>query len=261
MEGLPSRCHRRSRQQAGPAAGGARPRGGRDDQERVEAGPGAQPGSAPGRGRRSGPRRGRASTWSRSAIDRLDEPATALVAADARGPRQRGQVRRRRGPGRGLRRDGARARAGLRPRPRRRLRPGARAGGPARPPGVDHRADGAPRRHRDGSFDAGIAAPRSSSRSRRQRREPGDSQRRDRRRPRDLPQRRPRRARGPGRCPWRRRLGRGGGARDHHRAPRRRPARRPHAGRRRGRGDPHRSPGQPRPSASSRSRSPTRPRT
>ena len=44
---------------ARPAARGARPRGGRDDQERIEAGPGAQPGSAPGRGRRARPRRGR----------------------------------------------------------------------------------------------------------------------------------------------------------------------------------------------------------
>jgi 2-alkyl-3-oxoalkanoate reductase len=52
-EGIRSRRDRRSRQATRPAARGARPRGGRDDQERIEAGRGAQPGRSLGRGRRT----------------------------------------------------------------------------------------------------------------------------------------------------------------------------------------------------------------
>ena len=48
-ENLHSRRHGRPRQSARPAARCTRPRSGRDDEERIEAGPGAQPGSAPSR--------------------------------------------------------------------------------------------------------------------------------------------------------------------------------------------------------------------
>ena len=103
-------------------------------------------------------------------------------------------------------------------------------------------------------------APRSSSRSSRGAGE-HEAERRHRRRPRALSLGCPRGARGPRRDPWRRGLGRGGGAPHRRDEARRRPPRRPHARRRRGRGDPPGRRDRRRRSASSPSRSPTPPRT
>ena len=192
----------------------------------------------------------------------LDERGAAARRGDARGAHERREVRGRRRRRRRLRRDGARtarrsSSATAAPASTRRpCRPTAAGAG------VDHRQDGAPRRHGDDQLARPAPGPRSSWRWRCEPRMSAPiAERRDRRRPRDLPQRRPRRARGPGRGPRRRRLGRGGGADDRRRAPGRRPARRPHAGRRRRRGDPPDRGRRTRRSASSPSRSPTPPRT
>ena len=181
---------------------------------------------------------------------------------DAGGAHQRGQVRLRRRAGPALRRDRGRGRS----------RCSSTTAGPGFDPeavpedrrGIRESIIGRMERHggraeiRTGTGE-GTEVELHHGRGERPMSETPD--RGDRRRPPHLPQRRAGRARRSRRGAGRGRVRRGGGPGDRRARARRGPARRPHAGRRRGRGDRAGRRRRARSSGSSRSRSPTIPRT
>ena len=162
-----ARRHRRAPARLGPAdprpdpAQGRRPRRGGPPRPR----PGARAARLAVRRARAAPRRASpppSPRWRTRSRTSTASPSSSSSPATGRwtsaAPRWSRRCARRcstpcatRAAGLGLRRGRAGGGRGVRPRPRGRLRPRRGARRPARRPRVDHRPDGAPRRHRPGA--------------------------------------------------------------------------------------------------------------